>query len=75
MTRRTGKVGIRELRHWRSQRFWRLLGVFFTLQCGLGIPLLSTVTKVPSIYWGLFLAFDYGMLAACLAFFLDSPNK
>jgi hypothetical protein len=58
-------------RQWRSRRFWLFLGVFFAVQCGLGIPLLSTVTKVPAIYWGLFFPLDYGVLAAYLAFFLD----
>jgi hypothetical protein len=32
---------------------------------------LSTVTKVPTIYWGLFFPLDSGVLAAYLAFFLD----
>ena len=56
---------------WRNQRFWFFLGVFFAAQCGLGISLLSTVTKVPAIYWGLFFPLNYGVLAAYLAFFLD----
>jgi hypothetical protein len=58
-------------RQWRNQRFWVLVGVFLAVQSGLGIVLLSTVTKVPTIYWGLFFPLDYGVLAAYLAFFLD----
>ena len=60
-------------RHWRSQRFWSLLGIFFAVQCALGVPLLSAITKVPAIYWGIFFPIDYGVLAAYLAFFLDIP--
>jgi hypothetical protein len=59
------------LHHWRRRRFWVLLGIFFAVQCGLSIPLLWTVTKVPAIYWGLFFPLDYGALAAYLAYFLD----
>jgi len=59
-------------RHWRSRRFWTLLGVFLAVQCGLGVPLLSVVARVPAIYWGIFFPLDYGALAALLAFFMNS---
>ena len=58
-------------RQWRNQRFWSLLGVFLAVQSAVGVLLLSAIGKVPPIYWGFFFPLDYGVLTACLAFFMD----
>jgi len=58
-------------RHWRTRRLWLLLGIFLLVECALVIPLLSTVTQFPAIYWALFLPFNAGVLAAYVAFFMD----
>ncbi len=66
---------IRVNRHlWRSLRFWLLLGAFFAVQCGLGILLLWTVTKVGAVLWALLIPLNYLALSTYLGFFLDSKR-
>lgn len=59
-------------RWWRSSRFWLLLGAFFAVQCGFGVLLLWSVTKVPAILWVLLIPLNYIALSAYLGFLLDS---
>lgn len=61
-------------RRWGSLRFWLLLGAFFAAQCGLGILLLWTVAKVPTMLWALLIPLNYIALSAYLGSFLDSKR-
>ncbi len=59
-------------RSWRTHKFWLLLTTFFIVYSGLGVFVLTRVTSVPLILYGILTGIEYLLLAAYLGVFLDS---
>ena len=57
-------------RWWGRQKFWALMGLFFALHSGLGVPLLLRIPVVPLFLYAVLTGIEYVILAAYLGFFL-----
>lgn len=62
-------------RSWNKQRFWLFLGLFFAVHCVLGVVLLMRVATAPWVLYAVLAGIEYVVLAAYLAYFLDSSNE
>jgi hypothetical protein len=59
----------------RRARFWLLLGGLLSLQCAVGITLLLSVARVPTLVWLLFLPLDYVAVGTCLKRLLPQGDE